>query len=549
MLNQPSNITPDEINGTGTVDVTADVTVSWQVSGDSAMTAYKIDIQENTAASTQVYSTGKITLSTPFWGTNYAGAVQFYTVKLDSSDLTTAGMTNGNEYKLLITQWWSANDSVQQTTASLFITRNAPTLALTAIPDPVDATKYSFTATYSQAQGDPMKWVRWQIAYDDDTENPFLDTGNIYGTGQLRVDYDGFLTDTDYAIKCSVETSNGIGVDTGWETFSVSYELDPTPSGTARACVVRGDSCVWVNWDQVESADGYSILRQTVGENRLIRIADVESTAGQLRDYSAQSGNTYIYYIFPVGNLSYLTFPLVTEPITVQYWFWSIIEAQEVSENNFSVMASHIFKYGSGGVAEGSFSNNNSPTIQQNFTKYPTRQGVTANYLTGSVSGYIGTVNRDTVEYSDTIAQSDAIFKLSNSENALFLTDPKGHFLRIHTAGATTLTIDNKKAPMPQTMSFNWVEVGSTDNVHTIMYSGGDFYPVDRVILSTLSIDTTSGSLLWTVPDNYSGTGSVLYLGTGEDTGALMQDDTGPFNPATMTIDYTDGTVSATLGE
>lgn len=543
MLNQPSNITPDELNGSGTVDVTQGISVSWQVSGDSAMVAYKIDIFQNNAASTLVFSTGKVTLSTPFWGTNYAGTVQFYTVELDSADLISAGMSNGNEYKLLITQWWSANDSVQQTTASMFITRATPALTITSIPSPVTAKKYSFTATYSQAQGDPMKWVRWQIAYADDTDHPFLDTGNIYGTGELQVDYDGFLTDTSYSIRCTIETSNGVNVTTGWTNFDVEYTL-PAAAGTAKACVVLGDSCVWVSWDRDISADGYSVMRQTVGENRLIKIADVESTAGQLRDYSAKSGNTYIYYIFPVGNLSYLTFPLVTEPITVQYWFWSIIEAQEVSENNFSVMASHIFKYGSGGVAEGSFSNNNSPTIQQNFTKYPTRQGVAANYLTGSVSGYIGTINRDTVEYSDTIAKSEAIFNLSNSENALFLADPKGHFLRIHTASATTLTIDHKKANMPQTMSFNWVEVGTTEGVHTIMYSGGDFYPVDRIIFTTLSINPNTGSLMWEVPDNYSGTGSILTLSAGN----LLQNDDGPFNPATMAIDYTDGTVSATVG-
>lgn len=544
MLNQPSNITPDEINGTGTVDITQGIDVSWQVSGDSAMTAYQIDILQNDAASTQVYSTGEVTLSSPFWGTTYSGAVQFFSVTLGASALSGAGMTNGNEYKMVITQWWSANDSVQQTTASIFITRDIPVLSLTNIPDPITEKTASFTATYTQAQGDGIKWVRWQIAYADDTANPFLDTGPIYGTGQLQVDYDGFFTDTTYAVNCSVESTNGVDVSTGWVEFDVSYQLSPA-AGTANACQLANESCVWVSWDQVISADGYSIMRQTVGENRLIKIADVPSTSGQIRDYSARSGQTYIYYVFPTGVLSYLTEPMSTQEVTVQYWYWAIVEAELTgnAENEYSVTATHIFRYGAGGVAEGSFSNNNNPQITPNFTRYPTRQGTTTNYLTGSVSGYIGTINRDAMTYSDTIQQSDRIFQLSNSENALFLLDPKGHFLRIHTSAPITMTIDNKKAVMPQTMSFTWAEIGSTDGIHTIMYPGGDYYPVDRVILTTLRVNATTGALVWTTPDNYPGTGSNLSL----SDGALIQNTSGSYNAATMSIDRTDGSVIATI--
>ena len=542
MLFQPTNITPDEINGTGTVDVTQDVVVSWQVSGDSAMTDYKLDFYENNAASTSVYSTGKVTLGTPFWGTDYSGAVQYFTVTL--SGLSSLGFSNGNEYKMLITQWWSANDSVEQTTASIILTRATPTLTLTAIDNPVTSKEYSFTATYAQSQGDAVKWVRWQIAYADDTDNPFLDTGNIYGTGQLQVDYDGFLTATTYSIKCTVETENGVEVTTGWTDFSVSYSL-PAATGTANACQVNGDNCVWVSWDEVQSADGYSIMRQTAGESRLIKIADVEATAGQLRDYSACSGNTYTYYVFPVGSLAYLTAPMSTEPITVQYWKWAIIEAEVVNAatNTYSVIASHIFKYN---VSEGGFSNNNTPQLTPNFTRYPTRQGITSNYVSGALTGYIGTVNRDTMSYSDTLADAKRLFELSSSENALFLSDPKGNFRRIHTSAATTMTRDIKKQSIPQSVTITWAEVGVADGIHVIMYAGGDYYPKDRVILTTLSLDTITGLLSWTVPDNYSGTGSMLSLNA---NGALVQDDTGSFIKATMALDQSTGIVTATLAD
>lgn len=540
MLNQPTNISPDEVNGTGTVDVSQGIEVSWRVSGDSAVVAYQIVIMDNDAASTTVFDTGKVTLSTPFWGTDYKGNVQYMTVTIGGASLS--GVTNGNEYKMLITQWWSADDSVTQTTASVFITRSTPTVTLATIPAPLTEKEYSFTATYAQAEGDPMKWVRWQIAYPDSESAPFLDTGNIYGTGELQVDFDGFLTNTSYAVRCTVETANGVSATTGWEEFDVEYNL-PAATGTASACQLANNCCVWVTWDEEVSADGYSIMRQTVGDNRLVKIADVESTVGQIRDYSAKSGSSYIYYVFPTGALAYLTQPMATDIVNVQYWFWSIIEAASLAdaENSYEVVAIYNFRYN---VSEGSFSNNNSPQLTPNFTKYPTRQGMTSNYLTGTLTGYIGTISRDSLTYSDTITQSDAIFALSNSENALFLIDPKGNFRKIHTSAAISLQRDNKKVPMPQSMTVTWAEVGPTEDVHVIAYAGGDFYPNDRVILTTIAINTASGALEWTVPDDYAGTGSVLAL----ENGVLTQSTDGSYDAATMEIDDTTKILSATLG-
>lgn len=539
MLYQPSNITPDELNGTGTVDVTEDVVISWLVNGTSAMTAYQISFTQNNASSTPVWSTGKVTLSTPFWGTAYDGTVEPFTVTL--SGLSGYGLSNGNEYKMRITQWWSASESVTPYTDSIIVAKANPVVTMGAIDDPLRDKSATFTATYSQAQGDGIKWVRWRIAYADDTANPFVDTGYIYGTGQLQVDYDGFLTDNSYSVNCTVESQSGVQATTGWVDFEVSYTLSAA-SGGASACQLANSSSVWVRWDMVQSADGYSIMRRTVGENRLIKIADVEATAGQLRDYSARSGQTYIYYVFPAGTLSYLTEPMMTDPVKVQYWYWSIVEAEPIPgrKDMFSVIAAYYFKYN---VSEGQFSNNNNPQISQNFTRYPTRQGTTANYKTGTLGGYIGTIDRDMREYSDNIAQSEALFALSNTEHALFLLDPKGHFIRIHTSAATTMTIDHKNKLMPQSVTVSWVEMGSTENIHLIMYVGGDFYPIDRVILSTLHIDIPTGRLIWNTPDNYEGTGSVLSL----NEGALIQNASGSYKAANMELDNDTGIVTATL--
>ena len=541
MLNQPSNISPDEINGSGTVDLTQALPVTWQVSGDSAMIAYQITFYMNNASSTQLATTGKVLLNTPFWGVNYKGETQFFTATIPATTFSTAGMSNGNDYKMVITQWWSANDSVTQATASFFSARSAPSVAINAIPSPLTLRSYSITGSYSQAQGDPLAYVRWQIAEASKRDQPFLDTGKIRGTGQLQVDYDGFFTDTTYSVKLTVETQMGITVSTGWVDFSVSYSVS-SPQGQVQACQLQNEAGVYVHWDQMDIAEGYSVYRRESTESVLEKIADVDATTGQLRDYSAKSGHSYVYYIFPIGLLAYITEPMVSDPVPVQYWMWSILEAEQGADGTYRLVRSYLFRMGEGGVKEGQFINNNAPQLLKNFTRYPTRQPETSNYLSGNVSGYIGSIDWSRGGYVDSVAQSEAIFQLSTSQNALFLLDPKGHFLRIHTSEAISLSVKTQTLAMPQTMTVSWAEVGSTDQISVIAAPGGDYYPTDSVIATTLRINPQTGALIWTTSDNYQN-GSVLSLN--QESGALVQTAAGSFTAADMEMDQATGIVTA----
>ena len=71
----PTNLYPSSLGelGNGTIDVTKPLAVSWKVNGNSAMTAFSLTVCKNDAASTQVYTTGKLTDGCPFYGFDYAG--------------------------------------------------------------------------------------------------------------------------------------------------------------------------------------------------------------------------------------------------------------------------------------------------------------------------------------------------------------------------------------------------------------------------------------------------------------------------------------------
>lgn len=540
MLFQPTNIVPDEVSGQGCVDITDDLEVSWQVNGDSAMTAYQITIYENNASSTQVFSTGAIDISEPFWGRDADGNIQRFTATIDAEDLATAGMVNGYEYKLMITQWWNLTSSVTQLTASVFVTRDKPQVVINAFPIPLTTKANVFTGSYYQAQGDAINSVRWLVAEADDKDNPLLDTGEIEGTGVLKTEYDGFFTNITYSVRCIVVSQYDAVADSGWVDFLVSYSLEDT-IGTATACQLSYTNAVFVQWDKVPNAYGYSVMRQKVGETRLTKVVDVDNTVGQIRDYEAKSYESYIYYVYPVGQVSFLSGPMITGQVNVRFWFWTILEAVETSKNVFTAIAAHYFKYADGGVKESAITNNNTPTISKNFTKYPNRQGMTANYKSGSLTGYVGSITQDSHEYTDTVKEVDKVMELSVSKNTLFLIDPKGHFLRIHTNGAITSQTQIEKNVMPQSVTVPWVEIGTAEGITVTSTPEDTFYPTDNIIFTTLSVDFNTGALIWTVPNNYEN-GSTLSVNA---SGELIQTAEGSFTEAVMNLEDTTKTVTA----
>lgn len=237
-LFQPTNITPSDLNGTGTIDASEDMAVTWQVNGtgNTPMVAFKIDIMLNDTASTLLYSTGQVPLSEPFYGTDSLGNPEYFTATITAEALDAAGIVNDAEkvYKFLITQWWSAAESVLQSSASAFIARAKPVVSIENFEQTVASLRYTFEGAYSQAQGDPIEWARWQISSGAGNEI-LLDTGRVYNMGRLETTYDGFLSGNNYMVRLSGQTINAVEFDTGWQIFTAEYE-QATLDGGAHAC-------------------------------------------------------------------------------------------------------------------------------------------------------------------------------------------------------------------------------------------------------------------------------------------------------------------------
>ena len=249
-LFQPTNITPSDLSGVGTIDALNDLPVTWQVNGtgNTPMTAYQIDIMMNDTDSTLLYSTGQVALSDPFYGADSMGNPQYFTATINAAALAAAGVINSkdNVYKLLITQWWSAGEYVQQSSASVFIARETPSVSISNFSATITTVSYEFLGSYSQAQGDPIEWARWQISGSANNDI-LVDTGRIYGVGELKTSYDGFLNGYNYIIRLSGETVNGAEFDTGWQTFVASYDLSVL-DGAMTTCTRHDTDAVQISF-------------------------------------------------------------------------------------------------------------------------------------------------------------------------------------------------------------------------------------------------------------------------------------------------------------
>lgn len=256
MLLQATNIIPSTFAGVGagTVDVTQSLSVSWQVNGSTPMTAYTIKICKNDAASTELYSTGVVALSSPFYGTDYLGNTQRFAANVITAEtLSTAGIVNGFEsgYKLYVIQYsgnQGAYKAVEPYSPAYFITRLAPTVSIVSMPETISEKKLTLAASAQNASANvdnSIEWVRWQWALADNTDDPFYDTGKIYGTSDLKSSYDGLFDGNTYAVKCTIFTECGQEATTGWQTFGVSYTKGAY-YGSVKACNTKGTNAITV---------------------------------------------------------------------------------------------------------------------------------------------------------------------------------------------------------------------------------------------------------------------------------------------------------------
>lgn len=253
-LFQPTNITPDTRGAFGNGIVfrktgVTSLTVSWQINGNTPMTAYKIDFTSISGSS--LYSTGKVTLGTPAYGTSANGEPVLFSCEIDSLP---SSVTSISEGLMRITQWWGngTNDYIVQQSPSHYIVRDklSARISPTGPSNPLTGRNGTFTGSIYGASEDGIMWIRWALR-DGETNELVKDTGKLYGSVDPTFTYDAFLPGM-YTITLYAETSAGVTMESTSFIY-VSYDVSETglPIVASRDC--NGESAVSVRWARLQS--------------------------------------------------------------------------------------------------------------------------------------------------------------------------------------------------------------------------------------------------------------------------------------------------------
>lgn len=477
MLFQPTNLLPDERAGIGfgTVDATLGIDFSWQINGDyPVMTAFQIRIYRNDSSSVPIYSSGKLTVNCPFYGRDALGNVVRFSYAVPSAALAIMGVENGNEYKYTVEQYYMENgqeQSITQSSASLFMTRSLPGFQFGDVVSgviPVSGTEKTFTVNYTQAQGDPLDWIRYRIAYGSTETEPIYDSGNIFGTAVYECHYDGFVEGSDYFIRATGQSTAGAEVDTDWVPIAVAATSGPAAAGTLLLTAGRSQNAVLVDWSSVFWAgQPYSAFdlyrsRSRNGVTLLEKVATLPRTQKSCLDFGAASEQgPYTYYLYPrasgSGGYGHPGKPSSAQINPVSH-LWSLLVCSEAESGGYLVEREFDFRYN---LDSGSVSNNNSPNILLNFTEKPTVQLAPQNYQSGTLRALSGSV-KFPAEFCGEWETVKALEDLSTTGKILYLKPANGDILRVRLSGPVSAETAEATKTQVQTVTVPWVEIDDT---------------------------------------------------------------------------------------
>lgn len=264
-LFQPTNITPDTRGAFGNGIILKSsgentyFEVSWQINGNTPMTAYKIDFLDMSGII--LLSTGKLELATPVYGTLPDGNPNLYYHEFGPIP-NTSPFFQQTEGLMRITQWWGgrANDFVEQLSPSHYIIRQALVANWTADDElPIVGRNGTFVGSFTGADQDGLMWIRWvleSVTYDESNQiasrTTIKDTGKLYGSVSPTFSFDGFLPDPGhYWLTLSGETSAGVTSVSGSKAVEVGYNLPEIWLDVVASRDCDGESAVSIRWPRL----------------------------------------------------------------------------------------------------------------------------------------------------------------------------------------------------------------------------------------------------------------------------------------------------------
>lgn len=588
-LYQPTVITPSSLNGTGVIDATQDMTVSWYINGTIPIRGWQFVIMENTVESTVLYTSewrhdyldpsAVPPLIKETYGRDENGNLVPKTDTITAADLATAGIVNNFQsgYKLQINQQYTVyeNPNTSNIGTVKVLTQISPAFFIA-----MEGTSFatgSWLSTYgrfayfnkfvnwtssniSHTDFDPLLFNRWRLAEADSPNDHIIeDTGNIYLANDEQKVYGILENGKSYAVRLNGQLESGLELDTGWHEFQCEWTDTAKDYIHLRVYYVRNTPAIFVRLEIDDGHDASEITDLPDYWRWIItrtRVSDgVEETAailpkGQIMfyDFGARNNTEYIYKAYcGLGAADGYCYTANRSVKMKYYWDWAVIEAEPETQNAY-YLASHPFPNTmyhikrviqfQGNVESGNVTNDNKPSVQDNFTPYPTVQKSSRKGLSGTLKAWVGHVQN--AKFKDSIEEIDRIMDLSTSETVKFLRDRKGNIRMIEVSDPIRKETQDTYAEQPVAIELPWVEVGDASKCQIVsmlndgvIIPGDDIIDTDTAIIQGIAQD---GYILWNIHDDSNYLGSDISM---DENGNLVQeyDDSMTYVPAELQIE------------
>ena len=564
-LYQPTNISPSSLNGTGMIDATKDLTVTWQINGYGGMVGWQIQIMQNDAESTLVYDstmlhkeyadsiTGDV-YYTKIFGKNENGDDVPFTCTIPASDLA-GKVVNGykNGYKLRINQQYTDySNGFEYVTvvqnSPVFFRAEAAWEWNTYSWDSVETQREPQFFASKTSTGAPLMWHRWQLA-GETTDTILQDTGRVYTDVSPVFTTKSLVDGGTYHIRLTGQDTDGVTADTGWFQFTVQYTLTANAHIRCRAYYVAGMPCTYVTLEADNDAYrdyqfsyyGWGVYRVKTGSPIMELAAIIPNGQYSFYDFGIRNNTEYTYEVYSnfIGNGAYHYTSNTVK--MAQYWNWSLVEAVEKKYvfnhdghdypanimNIYNTMyhVTKVYQF-QGNIRSGNVSNDNSPYVGNNFTGYPIVQKSTRVGLSGTLKGLTGTVKN--AAYTDDIEEIDDLMTMSSRETVKFLRDRKGNLRKVEIDAPIIKNTSDPNKEQAVEIQIPWVETGDAFECQVVstlddglmleqndMTVGTDPYLYARIL--------APGEYKWNANEISGGTVTLTGVAYAEDPGGTSE--------------------------
>lgn len=211
----------------------------------------------------------------------------------------------------------------------------------------------------------------------------------------------------------------------------------------------------------------FSIYKEVKGTNQLTYVAKLNDGVLSVTDYNVVNNKIYNYYIFKEDNDT-ISEAVISNSVETCWWNWSIVDLIPSTENeNMYIADSRKIWLLDLNLSSSSKNQNISSTVYNNLSQFPKVSIGYSNYSNSSLSCLLGKVGKSengTLTYIEDAGLLDEWNNFCANGNIKLLKDRKGNAMLVMITGTSSQT-DDTTVQQANTITFEWVQVASNDNI------------------------------------------------------------------------------------